>query len=295
MSNVRYVFDKSIKTTVYNPQLEYIDYSKFENDWNSQIHSHSFMELALAVGGSGTVLMEGHSYPVETGNLIVIPPNKAHTEISSKVDPLEYYILGVKNVNLKELKHVDDSDNTDEEELYHPVIPLGGLDASVKSVFTDIMNEMKAQRVGYEIMVQSLLLKLTTLLMRLTDLKANFHITEEMRRGCAIIKEYIDAHYSDKITLEELTQMSCISKFHLIHEFSKYVGKSPIAYQLKCRIREAKYLLTSTDSSIADISYALGFSSISHFSQRFKIEEGCTPLEFRKKSQNEQQKIQENL
>lgn len=286
MSNIRYVFDKSIKPTVYNPQLEYIDYSKFENDWNSQIHSHPFMELALAVGGSGTLLMEGQSYPIETGNLLVIPPNKAHTEMSSKVDPLEYYILGVKNVNLKELKPDEEEDENDL--VFNPVIHLGGLDTSVKTIFTDIMNEMKARRVGYEIMIQSHLLKLTTLLMRVTDLKASFHITEEMRRGCAIIKEYIDAHYSDKITLEELAQMSCISKFHLIHEFSKYVGNSPIAYQLKCRIREAKYLLTSTDSSIADISYALGFSSISHFSQRFKIEEGCTPLEFRKKSFMEQ-------
>ena len=240
------------------------------------------MELALAVGGSGTLYIEGKSYPVETGNLLVIPPNKSHTEVSSKDDALEYYILGVKNMTLKE-QYPEHCDEVDVEK-FHPVIPLGGLDASVKTIFTDIFNEMRTQRRGYEIMVQSLLLKLSATLVRLTDLKASFHITEEMKRGCAIIKEYIDAHYSDKITLEELCQLSCISKFHLIHEFSKYVGKSPIAYQLKCRIREAKYLLTSTDSSIADISYALGFSSISHFSQRFKIEEGCTPLEFRKKS-----------
>ena len=283
MSNVRYVFDKSVEQPIYNPVLEYIDYSKFENDWNSQLHSHPFMELALAVGGSGRVIIERESFPVEKGSIIVIPQNKSHTEISSSNDALEYYILGVRNMTL--------SGKLDEENpSFKPVISLRGLDASVKTVFTDIFNEMKNQRVGYEIMVQSLLLKLSTLLVRLTDLEASFNITEEMKRGCAVIKEYIDAHYSDKITLEELTQMSCISKFHLIHEFSKYVGISPIAYQLKCRIREAKYLLTSTDSSIADISYALGFSSISHFSQRFKIEEDCTPLEFRKKVQNEQQK-----
>ena len=279
MSNVRYVFDKSIKSTVYNPQLEYIDYSKFENDWNSQLHSHSFMELALAVGGSGTLLIEGERFPVETGSLIIIPPNKTHTEFSAKDDALEYYILGVRNMTLvEEVKFGEDKE-------FQPVLPLGGLDTSVKAVFVDILNEMKTQRVGYEIMVQSLLLKLSAMIVRLTDLKPSFHITEEMKRGCAILKEYIDAHYADKITLEELSQLSCISKFHLIHEFSKYVGNSPIAYQLKCRIREAKYLLSSTDSPISDISYALGFSSISHFSQRFKMEEGCTPFEFRKKTQ----------
>lgn len=278
MSNVRYVFDKSAEQPIYNPVLEYIDYSKFENDWNSQLHSHPFMELALAVGGSGRVIIERESFPVEKGSIIVIPQNKSHTEISSLNDALEYYILGVRNMTLS-------GKLNDKGPSFQPVISLRGLDTSVKTVFVDIFNEMKNQRVGYEIMVQSLLLKLSTLLVRLTDLEASFHITEEMKRGCALIKEYIDAHYADKITLEELAQISCISKFHLIHEFSKYVGNSPIAYQLKCRIREAKYLLTSTDSSISDISYSLGFSSMSHFSQRFKIEEGCTPLEFRKKSQ----------
>ena len=176
MSNVRYVFDKSTNLPNFNPQLEYIDYSKFENDWNSQIHSHSFMELALAVGGSGSLVIEGKTYPVETGNLLVIPPNKAHTEVSSKNDALEYYILGVKNMTLQGQQLPDSDFNYSSS--FRPVIPLGGLDASIKTVFTDILNEMKTQRTGYEIMVQSHLLKLSALLMRLTDLKANFHITE---------------------------------------------------------------------------------------------------------------------
>ncbi len=277
MSNSRYRKEFTTSPIPAGPQLEYISYSKFEDDWNSQLHSHPFMEIALVVGGEGSLLLESNEYPVATGNLILIPPNKLHTEFSSPSNALEYYILGVRNFSIQE-GIVQEGNG---ESL--PVLPLGELMSLIEPVFTEMFHEMKLHRSGHEMMVQSLLLKLAVLLTRRTDLKASFDSTEEMRRGCAIVKEYIDSHYADKITLDDLARISCISKFHLIHEFSRYVGKPPIAYQLKRRIQESKYLLESTDSSIADISCTLGFSSISHFSQRFKLEEGCSPLKYRKR------------
>ena len=277
MSNFRYAKEFSTSPIPSGPQLEYISHSKFEDDWNSQLHSHPFMESALVVGGEGKLILENETYPVASGNLVLIPPNKLHTEVSSSHNPLEYYFLGVRNFSIHE-EMMDSSSNS-----YCPVLPLGELVSLVEPVFTEMFQEMKLHRAGHEMMVQSLLLKLAVLLTRRTDLKASFDSTEEMRRGCAIVKEYIDSHYADKITLDDLARISCISKFHLIHEFSRYVGKPPIAYQLKRRIQESKYLLESTDSSIADISCTLGFSSISHFSQRFKLEEGCSPLKYRKR------------
>ena len=277
MSNSRYGNEFTASPIPSGPQLEYISYSKFEDDWNSQLHSHPFMEIALVVGGEGSLLLENNEYPVETGNLILIPPNKLHTEVSSPHNALEYYILGVRNFSIQEGLVQGECPES------YPVLPLGELMSLIEPVFTEIFHEMKLHRTGHEMMVQSLLLRLAVLLTRRTDLKASFDSTEEMRRGCAIVKEYIDSHYADKITLDDLARISCISKFHLIPEFSRYVGKPPIAYQLKRRIQESKYLLESPDSSIADISCTLGFSSISHFSQRFKLEEGCSPLKYRKR------------
>ncbi len=277
MSNSRYKKGFGPAPVPSGPQLEYISHSKFEGDWNSRLHSHPFMEIALVVGGEGSLILENKKYPLVAGNLVLIPPNKLHTEVSSSRNPLEHYFLGVRNFSI----HAELMDGGTES--CCPVLLLGELMSLVEPVFTEMFHEMRLHRAGHEMMVQSLLLKLAVLLTRRTDLKASFDSTEEMRRGCAIVKEYIDSHYADKITLDDLARISCISKFHLIHEFSRYVGKPPIAYQLKRRIQESKHLLESTDSSIADISCTLGFSSISHFSQRFKIEEGCSPLKYRKR------------
>ena len=253
MSNARFRSEESELSIIYSPQLDYISYSKYEGDWNSRFHSHTFMEIAFAVGGAGTVYVEEGSFPVEEGKLIIIPPNRLHTEVSSSENALEYYILGVRNFTFSIFGN--------EENFTTPVLNLGKFAFPIKEIFIDMFEEMKLKKTGYEIMVQSLLLKLFALITRITDLSASFNNTEEMRRGCAIVKEYIDTHYADKITLEDLTKLSCISKYHLIHEFTKYVGTSPIAYQLKRRIQEAIYLLESTDNSIADIAFSLGFSS----------------------------------
>lgn len=50
MSNFRYAKEFSTSPIPSGPQLEYISHSKFEDDWNSQLHSHPFMEIALVVG-----------------------------------------------------------------------------------------------------------------------------------------------------------------------------------------------------------------------------------------------------
>ena len=66
--------------------------------------------------------------------------------------------------------------------------------------------------------------------------------------------------------------------------FRKYTGMSPGQYHLQLRLPRAKELLVSTDNSIKEISYELGFQSIFHFSSLFKKKEGVTPSYFRNKN-----------
>ena len=64
---------------------------------------------------------------------------------------------------------------------------------------------------------------------------------------CAKIKNYLDAHYSENITLETLSTLSYMNKFSLIHTFTKQIGMSPISYLIEKRINEAKSLLETTN------------------------------------------------
>lgn len=97
------------------------------------------------------------------------------------------------------------------------------------------------------------------------------------------IKNYIDSHYSEDITLDFLAGLTYINKFHLVHSFTKQVGLSPINYVINRRIEESKNLLKTTNYSVRDITTIVGFSNSSYFSQTFKKMTGESPRSYRLK------------
>ena len=98
---------------------------------------------------------------------------------------------------------------------------------------------------------------------------------------CQNIKEYLDEHFSENITLDTLSEKSGMNKYYLVHSFTKQYLRSPISYLNEKRIDESKKLLENTDYSIAKIAQLIGFSSQSYFSQAFKKKTLMTPNEYR--------------
>ena len=96
------------------------------------------------------------------------------------------------------------------------------------------------------------------------------------------ISKYIETNYNENITLNALAEMFSISKYHLVREFKKHVGQSPVEYLIKCRITRAKELLKTTKLSLSEISERVGIASENHFSAMFKARTGETPGEFRR-------------
>ena len=96
-----------------------------------------------------------------------------------------------------------------------------------------------------------------------------------------VLKE-IDQHFSEPLCLEDLADLTGISKFHLAREFKKYIGMPPNEYLIVTRLNHSKTLLKYEDRSIEEIAYSCGFHQVSHYINLFKKHEGCTPLKFRK-------------
>ncbi len=86
------------------------------------------------------------------------------------------------------------------------------------------------------------------------------------------------------LDLQELAKKHNVSYSFFRKMFKKYTGVSPGQYHLQLRIMRAKELLISTDKSIKEISYELGFQSIFYFSNMFKKKTGNTPSNFRNKN-----------
>ena len=101
---------------------------------------------------------------------------------------------------------------------------------------------------------------------------------------CAAVRRYIDQHFKESLTLDQLAEEAHVNKFYLSHAFKKEYGVSPINYMISRRLEESKYLLAETDLSLSQISQLLGFSSLSYFSQVFHRTQGLTPMEYRQQN-----------
>jgi len=86
-----------------------------------------------------------------------------------------------------------------------------------------------------------------------------------------------------KIDLKELAEQYNVGYSYFRQMFKKYTGVSPGQYHLQLRIIRAKELLISTNKSVKEISYELGFHSIYYFSNLFKKKEGMNPSQFRER------------
>ncbi len=92
---------------------------------------------------------------------------------------------------------------------------------------------------------------------------------------------YIDSHFNEKITLEDLADKVYLHPCYLAALFKKETGETFGNYLINIRIKTSKALLTKTDYSYSQIAYSLGFCSQSHFTKMFHQHTGFTPREFR--------------
>ncbi len=86
----------------------------------------------------------------------------------------------------------------------------------------------------------------------------------------------------EKVDIHQLTIKNNIGYAYFRKMFKKYVGISPHQYHLELKIIRARELILTTDKSIKEISFELGFQSIHYFSRLFKAKTGMNPSEIRK-------------
>lgn len=97
-----------------------------------------------------------------------------------------------------------------------------------------------------------------------------------------IIRDYLQANYLEKITLDELALLSGLDKYYIVRAFQAAYQVPPHTYQTLLRINWVKReLRNAMQASLADIACAAGFYDQSHFCKVFKSQTGVTPEQYR--------------
>ena len=146
---------------------------------------------------------------------------------------------------------------------------------------------MELKNTGYEDVCQAYMEILIIRLMR--NISFAVPSVPQMMPGnrqCAAVKRYIDLHFKEALTLDQLAEEAHMNKFYLSHSFKREYGVSPINYMISRRIEESKYLLAETDLSMSQIAQLLGFSSLSYFSQVFRKTQELSPMEYRQNAKH---------
>lgn len=95
------------------------------------------------------------------------------------------------------------------------------------------------------------------------------------------VKRHLERHYAEEVSLEQLSHLTCLSRYHLARVFSESVGLPPHAYLRQVRVNRAKELLAA-GCPVAEVAVATGFTDQSHLHRWFKRLWGVTPGGYRK-------------
>ena len=107
-------------------------------------------------------------------------------------------------------------------------------------------------------------------------------LSSEAQRLVRQAMAYIQEHYADPISRQDLADHVGLSDDYLTSCFHKELGLTPVAYLNRYRVQQAKQLLRDTHLSITEIALQVGFSGSSYFSRIFHRETGMTPAAYRR-------------
>jgi YesN/AraC family two-component response regulator len=99
-----------------------------------------------------------------------------------------------------------------------------------------------------------------------------------------VTKEYLEAHYTEDITLEDVAAQVNVSPQYFSKLIKKNTGFNFIDWLSMMRVRKAKELLNNSSLTVKEVCYMVGYKDPNYFSRIFKKRVGITPSEYIKNS-----------
>lgn len=261
-----------------------------KNQRNSRVlHAHDYIELVCVYGGSGTHLLNGESFPLREGSVLIIPRDIAHGyevaddevlqlfNVLYHPEQLPFDQLGLFHINgFKQL--FTPLNNT-------PVIhfDIGRKNmAQIAALLKQFMAEEEAALPGS----QSSRLALATLIMcKIIRFYPGKLLSETPTAGIIRqVQKYLDTHSPAECSISKLTRIAHMSRSNLLKLFKDATGLSPRQYQLQMQLDKACRALKNTLLPVADIAVMCGFVDTNYFSRLFHKHMGVSPRQYRKEN-----------
>jgi len=273
VSQRQYAFPREAGEAGDQPRLAYVSRARYSGEWNSSLHTHGCAELFFITGGHGRFQTRREEFPVAIHDAVIVNAGVPHTELSQLDSPLEYIVLGVEGLETMA--------GAEGYAMLHLHTGWEELTACLRFM----LQEAEQALPGCERVCRDLLDTVLIWLSRRQDAAlAGEAPGARASRECVLVRQYIDNHFKENLSLDQLARLAHLNKYYLAHAFRREFGVSPINYLISRRIEESRFLLRETDHTLSLIAQILGFSSLSYFSQCFRRVEGVSPMEYRRRN-----------
>jgi AraC-like DNA-binding protein len=263
------------------PRLLYVSRRRLSDQTRPRLlHAHpDFVEILLIEEGSAKFLIGEDTYEVQEGDLLIFNSGVVHDEQSEL--PFGSCCVAVGGLRLPGLR-----ENALVPDDVPPVFHVGDELADLRAIYDIMYRYLSADRPDCEVFCHRLMLALLDRVLTLSGFEAlRLPVDPEPANLGRQVQEYIDAHFAEPLTLQELGKALHASPYYLAHVFKEVSGYSPMQYLTRRRIGEAQNLLVSTDLPISRISEMVGYETQNYFNLQFSKHVGMPPRKFRQSLQ----------
>ena len=290
--------------TNFPVQVYYIELTKMYMN-RVRWHWHPEIEIIIMNHGEAEILTDDQQIRLRAGQGILLNQNIMHSiqPVNDQPNCTMYSVVFNPTFLL------DNAESFLSEKYLSPVINSASLRAvelyegdtwqeQVLDVTNSIIATNLVKKYGYELTIKSYLCQLWNLLLekvvpqstshRKTPDKQHTISLDETRVKSAIL--YIQEHFHEQITLEELAASIHLSKSECCRCFKRTLQTTPIEFLMKYRILQATTLLQQNApeaQSMSVLAFSIGFNNASYFNKVFRQYLGCTPSEYKKQIKND--------
>ncbi|MFE5321922.1 AraC family transcriptional regulator [Paenibacillus sp. NPDC056579] len=256
-------------------------------------HAHLEMEFTYVHEGCGNLIIEGTTYPIGPGMLMVFHPFQLH-RVQMEVKPGQPFVRSMMMFDPATLQPYWDPfpglkgffQLLKQQKALKPVMPISESDplVSLMGHFHESRAAMSPNEIGEEF--HFFLLGYLRQLRRIwqdQQPEAESTGTSRYHHHAEEIMKWIELHYHEPFRLEQMAAELHLSRYHLAHLFKEATGTTILAYVQATRIRHACVWLTKSKSALTvpEIGARVGIPNPSHFCKVFRETMGITPHQYR--------------
>lgn len=271
-------------TRQYMLSSDYEIYHYFNKNLSGvNLHHHDFYECYLFLSGDVTYLIEGKSYPLTPGDIVLVNSKELHQAyINSKDSAYERIVLWINPSFLRELS----TESTDLTRCFENPNRKNVLrvdydwQQNIRILMNRLISLERYQGIGRELLYKAYITELMVYINQ-QSFHEKVRLDVEVKKSNLIehVLEYIGTHIDEDITIDDLSAYTYLSKFHLSREFKKHTGTTLHRYILQKKLIAAKELILR-DIPITLVYEQCGFGDYSNFFRAFKNEYGMTPKQY---------------